>query len=265
MTVKKKKAIRKRKPLNVSLGICALAVVAMAGMYAIGRQETQTEILPEVETPLEIAEEIEEPVEVAETEKVVEIEEVLEKKELVTDGAELESDFLAVETGDVETQNKVEEIVVEQVSTTNVIAEIAPTFNIEEDQLVWPISGNILLDYSMDQTIFFPTLEQYKYNPAVIIAGEEGTAVMCGAAGIVSSIEVLDQTGTTMTVDLGNGYEAIYGQLKELTVAEGDTVAEGQTLGYVSSPTVYYTTEGSNVYFQVKKDGESIDPMSLLP
>lgn len=28
------------------------------------------------------------------------------------------------------------------------------------------------MDISMDETVFFQTLEQYQYNPAMIIAGE---------------------------------------------------------------------------------------------
>ena len=41
-----------------------------------------------------------------------------------------------------------------------------------EDGMLWPMEGNVILNYSMDSTIYFATLDQYKYNPAVIIAGE---------------------------------------------------------------------------------------------
>ena len=87
---------------------------------------------------------------------------------------------------------------------------------------------------------------------------------MCAAQGKVTSIETLDETGTTVTMDIGNGYEVIYGQLKELTVKEGDYRKAGETIGYVSEPTKYFAQEGCNVYFGVRKDGESIDPMPLL-
>ena len=68
----------------------------------------------------------------------------------------------------------------------------------------------------------------------------------------------------TVTMDIGDGYEIVYGQLKELPVKEGDHVMAGDTIGYVSEPTRFYTKEGCNVYFEVRKDGESIDPMELL-
>lgn len=30
--------------------------------------------------------------------------------------------------------------------------------------LLWPAAGTILIDYSMDGSVYFPTLNQYKYN-----------------------------------------------------------------------------------------------------
>ncbi|MDQ9769057.1 hypothetical protein RFZ33_18485, partial [Acinetobacter baumannii] len=47
----------------------------------------------------------------------------------------------------------------------------------ENSTLQWPASGSVILGYSMDKTVFFQTLEQYKYNPAMIIAGEVGEMI----------------------------------------------------------------------------------------
>lgn len=60
-------------------------------------------------------------------------------------------------------------------------------------------------------------------------------------------------TGCTVTVDLGDGYEAVYGQLKELNFAKGDYVEAGHVLGYVGEPTKYFTVEGSNLYLNLIK------------
>ena len=58
----------------------------------------------------------------------------------------------------------------------------------EEDILSWPIDGNVILPYSMEQTIYFATLDQYKYNSAVMIAGEIGEEVWAATDGEVTSI-----------------------------------------------------------------------------
>ena len=134
----------------------------------------------------------------------------------------------------------------------------------ENSQLLWPVDGNVLLSYSMDKTVYFSTLDQYKYNPAVIISGAEGDQVISSAPGIVKSIDVTAETGTTVNIDLGNGYELYYGQLKEVPVSVGDYVEAKTVLGYVSQPTKYYSVEGCNVYFEMRKDGQPVNPMDYM-
>lgn len=134
-----------------------------------------------------------------------------------------------------------------------------------ENGLVWPHEGNVLLDYSMDSTIFFPTLQQYQYNPAMIISGKVNEKVYFIAKGKITNISTNEETGCTVTQDLGDGYTAVYGQLKELNFDVGEMVESGQVVGYVGEPTKYYSVEGSNVYFQILKDGVPIDPKELLP
>lgn len=130
--------------------------------------------------------------------------------------------------------------------------------------LVWPLEGDVLLNYSMDATTYFPTLDQYRYNPAIVISGEVNDTVLLVAKGQITDITTDEVTGCTVTEDLGDGYTAIYGQLKELNFEVGDMVSAGQVLGYVSEPTKYYSVEGSNLYFAMEKDGEPINPMEYF-
>lgn len=132
------------------------------------------------------------------------------------------------------------------------------------DVLIWPVDGNVVLSYSMDRTIYFSTLNQYKYNPAIVIGGEVGMDVLAAAEGRVTSIETTAQTGTTITMDLGDGYEVVYGQLKEVCVHEGDIVSQGDVIGYLSEPTKYYSVEGPNLYFQMLEDGQPVNPLEFM-
>ena len=133
-----------------------------------------------------------------------------------------------------------------------------------DSKMIWPVNGTVLMNYSMDKTVYFATLDQYKYNPALIIGGAEGDQVLCGAPGVIKSIDVTAQTGTTVTVDLGNGYEVLYGQLKEVPVKVGDQVEAKSILGYVGQPTKYYSVEGCNVYMELRKDGTPVNPVDYM-
>ena len=134
----------------------------------------------------------------------------------------------------------------------------------EEDKLIWPVSGAVLMNYSMDKTVYFATLEEYKYNPALIIGGAVNDQVVSAGKGIVKSIDKTPQEGTTVTVDMGNGYEAIYGQLQNVQVKTGDSVEAKTVLGYLAEPTRYYSVEGCNLYFEFRKDGQPVDPLQYL-
>lgn len=149
----------------------------------------------------------------------------------------------------------------------DVIDKVAETSSLSlhfPEQIGWPIEGKVLLNFSMDQTVYFPTLKQYQYNPALIISGKVNDKVCSTCEGKVVSILNDAKTGTTLTMDLGDGYQAVYGQLKEIPVATGEYVAKGQCIGYISEPSKYYLEEGPNLYFQILKDGNPVNPQDYL-
>lgn len=179
------------------------------------------------------------------------------------------NDYTAANEKDVDPESlKVPETEQEEavdVSSSSAAAILQPTVNFQDDSLLaWPAAGTVLMDYNMNGTVYFETLNQYKYNPALIISSAAGNPVVASAKGIVESISVNEETGTTLKLNLGNNYSLIYGQLKELAVSEGDVVEQGQLLGYVSEPTKYYCEEGSNLYFQMQKEGKPVDPFLYL-
>lgn len=144
-------------------------------------------------------------------------------------------------------------------------AQVAPELNFTEDTIMlWPVNGEVVIDYSMDATTYFPTLDQYKYNPSLVMSAAVGDPVQAAANGQVMSISEDVETGTTLTMDMGNGYQAVYGQLKDVAVQEGQTVEAGTIIGYVNDPTRYYVEEGANLYFAMTKDGAPVDPMIYI-
>ena len=128
-----------------------------------------------------------------------------------------------------------------------------------------PVTGTVLIPYNMENTVYFPTLDLYQCNPGVVFSAAEGTPVLAAADGEVVSVENDARTGLTVTMNLGNGYEAIYGQLTDVSLEAGQKVQKAARIGAVAAPTKYYVKEGSNLFFEMKKDGKAIDPMAYLP
>ena len=98
----------------------------------------------------------------------------------------------------------------------------------------------------------------------MIIGGKVGQNVKTAAAGEVLSVSKNDETGKTVTMNIGNGYTLTYGQLKAVSVKEGDELKAGEIIGKLAAPSTAYTEEGCNLYFKVEQNGTAVDPLLLL-
>lgn len=146
-------------------------------------------------------------------------------------------------------------------SSEEVMAEAMKSFTFDEsNKLAWPVLGHITLDYSMDETVLFKSLGVYKCSPGIIISSEVGTNVAAAASGVVTDVAELSETGTTVTVSIGNGYETTTGMIENVNLKKGDKITAGQLIGTVASPSAYYIEEGPGVYFKLTQYGEPVNP-----
>lgn len=258
-------ALMRKKQYVIAGSLVVIAAVGMTVLYGANQTKEQKQLeqeLAQKEEAEDIAEETENKASAASS--VVE-----PAKKTVTDAADADSETAQIaeaasdsetEEGETETDKTAEgEAGTAQASST------AETLHFSAEKgILWPMEGDVILNYSMDSTVYFATLDQYKYNPAIIISGQVNDKVISVAKGQVVGIENSEVTGCTVKVDLGDGYEAIYGQLKEVNFAVGDYVESGHVIGYIGEPTKYFSVEGSNLYFELRKDGIPIDPVEFF-
>ena len=177
--------------------------------------------------------------------------------------AENNLDTVTAERTKEEAWNPEEENVQEAGTGLGNVEALALNFS-DTSSLSWPVRGNVVLNYSMDSTIYFPTLDQYKCNPGMVIQGDISEPVYAPANARVVSVGNSEEIGTYLTLDLGNEYSVICGQLKEVAAVEGEYLEKGQLIGYVAEPTKYYTVEGSNLYLEMLHKDSPVDPLDYL-
>ena len=90
------------------------------------------------------------------------------------------------------------------------------------------------------------------------------TPVVAPANAKVVAVGSNEEIGNYVEMDFGNNYTATCGQLKEVCAVEGEYLEAGQTLGYVSEPTKYYSVEGVNVFFELMHEGKPVDPLDFM-
>ena len=68
--------------------------------------------------------------------------------------------------------------------------------------------------------------------------------------------------GYTVIIDHSEGLLSLYSHMKGEWVQVGDWVEQGQLIGEVGSTG---NSSGPHVHFEVRVDGERVDPMDYLP
>lgn len=251
-----------KKAVFLVLALCLLSAAGMYGMYRM-------EIKKAEDTDLNVAKEmvdLNEPVDEAASR--IQVNGQADSGESDTAGGSAIARDEAAEQTDVLTADSKEAVSEEDPEAleenTPAIGGAEALHFSEEDKIKWPVKGNIIMDFSPENTIYFATLDQYRCNPAIFIQAATGTQVVSCADGMVTAIEADEEFGTTVTMDLGNGYQAVYGQLENVQVAKDAMVSAGDVIANVSTPSKYFGVEGSHLYFQLLKDGEPINPRAYL-
>ena len=256
-----------QKQIIVASCLMLILVTCLTGLYIARKMEQQNMEAELAKNNEKISEDVEEaePLQTVDSVIMPEVEEnvVAEEEPQI----QAKEELTANNDMDVAEEPKEEETEATPVggSAVTVTQQAAEPVLQFAGELQWPIEGSVLMNYSMDQSIYFATLDQYKYNPAMIISAKAGDAVAAAAAGEIVEIREDAQTGLTVVMDIGDDYTLTYGQLQDLNFKEGAHLEAGDVIGVVAEPTKYYSVEGTNLYFELEKSGSPADPTEYLP
>ena len=138
--------------------------------------------------------------------------------------------------------------------------------SIEDLTFVWPVAGDIISDYSIEVLAFDKTMGDWRTHPAVDVSAEIGTKVLSAAEGTVCDIYEDEMYGTTVVIDHGNGLKSYCSNLAKVpTVAVGDKVSMGDTIGSVGDTALAETGIVTHLHFQMTLNDEYVDPVDYLP
>ncbi len=98
------------------------------------------------------------------------------------------------------------------------------------------------------------------YHSGIDIGVDYGTAVSAADSGIVTYSGWANGYGYFVMIDHGNGIVSCYGHNQELLVQEGDKVSKGDVISLSGSTG---DSTGPHLHFEVRQDGEPIDPTSF--
>ena len=129
--------------------------------------------------------------------------------------------------------------------------------------LRWPVQGanTISLSNPYGFPRWQPGGETYEAHTGIDIAAPEGEAVLAAAGGTVVESGYDVERGNYLVLDHGDGLTTLYGQCRDFTVEEGDTVRAGEMIGAVGKTGM---ATGSHLHFEVRQDGEPQNPVAYF-
>jgi murein hydrolase activator len=123
--------------------------------------------------------------------------------------------------------------------------------------LQWPASGAARSAFGRSRTSRFNAALQ---RNGILIAAAEGDRVRAVHEGRVAYASPFTGFGNLVIIEHGEGDYSLYGHLRALGVAKGDTVERQTVLGEVG-----LTPSGApGLYFELRIDGQAVDPLQWL-
>jgi murein DD-endopeptidase MepM/ murein hydrolase activator NlpD len=100
-----------------------------------------------------------------------------------------------------------------------------------------------------------------RMHEGVDLGAAYGTAIAAAAAGVVIYAGWEGGYGNLTVIDHGGGLATAYGHQSRIAVSVGQSVSQGETIGFVGS-TGHST--GPHLHFEVRVNGEAVDPLGYL-
>jgi murein DD-endopeptidase MepM/ murein hydrolase activator NlpD len=118
--------------------------------------------------------------------------------------------------------------------------------------LIWPVNAPITSPFGW---------RWGRMHTGIDLGAAYGTPIAAAAAGSVIYAGWLGGYGNLTVIDHGGGLATAYAHQSRIAVSAGESVAQGQIIGYVGS-TGHST--GPHLHFEVRVNGQPVDPLGYL-
>jgi murein DD-endopeptidase MepM/ murein hydrolase activator NlpD len=139
-----------------------------------------------------------------------------------------------------------------QVSPERTTASLAVDSTASASGLIWPVSGAVVSPFGM---------RWGRMHEGIDISAGSGTPVAAAASGTVISVGYMGGYGNLVVIDHGGGLATAYAHLSGYAVGSGQSVTQGQVVGYVGCTGHCY---GPHLHFEVRVNGAAVDPLGYL-
>ena len=106
-----------------------------------------------------------------------------------------------------------------------------------------------------------PIFGDERFHSGIDISANEGATIIAADSGTVSVATYSSSYGNYVTIYHSNGTYTLYAHMSSLAVSAGQTVSQGDTIGYAGS-TGWAT--GPHLHFEIRSNGGTVDPLAYF-
>jgi len=130
----------------------------------------------------------------------------------------------------------------------------------ENEPHLWPVTdGHVTSNFGWR---VHPTTGRWDFHRGIDVAAPTGTPIVATTDGVVRFAGRLANFGETIRLRHGGKYETVYAHCHEIAVEVGDRVEAGEVIAYIGETG---RATGPHVHYEVRVDGEPINPEPYLP
>jgi len=126
--------------------------------------------------------------------------------------------------------------------------------------LVYPLVGERISSNFGNRK--HPVLRYQKHHDGIDLAAPKGAAIRAVASGVVVYADPYEKYGNLIVIQHQRGMSTHYGHCETMSVRAGQRIEAGTVIGTVGATG---RVTGPHLHFEVRKDGEALDPLKLLP
>ena len=106
-----------------------------------------------------------------------------------------------------------------------------------------------------------PTAGASTNHQGIDLAGPQGTPIYAARGGTVTTATFGSSAGNYVTINHGDGFSSVYMHMTSYVVSKGQTVTQGQLIGYMGSTGV---STGSHLHFGISLNGTYVNPANYI-
>lgn len=129
-----------------------------------------------------------------------------------------------------------------------------------ESGFLWPLPGRYNLS-SLFGSRKHPITGKANNHTGIDIPASSGTSILAAKSGVVTTSTYNNSYGNYVVVSHSDGTSTLYAHMVRRNCSKGDTVSQGQVIGYVGTTG---SSTGNHLHFEVRVNGSRVDPINYF-